>query len=367
MFGYTCEYKMINQYVYAVTTPDRKGLVKIGKHTGSERKLMGRYLTYFSTANIEQFVQSNDYGKLEKAIHKYLSKYKVDKREWFDCSLDIIEEAFDKCCSMNHSIIEATGSLINDIQKSYIDSLREDCYDIDTFIEQFIEYVYEEHGTLSTLKESSIVNCITQEFKLNESVIVKFMAGTCAYLIDDKVYICRDMKSVTIDELRETMIEFIEESGINCISLFLMKDLFADYLKCHYDIPYIIAYLIEYTKDHWTVHDNFKNLFIVNSYQSKNGRVYYMTPCITDTVSSTDDNEVIVISDDEEINYPELIEDYVNQFNWSNKVTIPEFYTSFLDYCTKLSIEPCSKAKFDKMKYKYVSKTSKGGYLNKIY
>lgn len=55
--------------------------------------------------NINGCVYSEDIFGAESAVHNYLDKYRINKvnshKEWFDCSLDTIKEAFKKACDID--------------------------------------------------------------------------------------------------------------------------------------------------------------------------------------------------------------------------------------------------------------------------
>jgi len=84
-------------YVYAVTNPSIPGLVKIGRTANLNRRMDSLFCSSvpqpFECAAVREVEDPNE---VEATLHKYLSKYRVNKsREFFEIDVEQVKTLFD--------------------------------------------------------------------------------------------------------------------------------------------------------------------------------------------------------------------------------------------------------------------------------
>lgn len=91
----------MNESVYVISSTDRPGEYKIGKHTGCSTKLITRYRTYLKGVSLKILYPCSNASDVEKYVHKALKQYIIPHEggslsEWFKCMLSDIETIFDE-------------------------------------------------------------------------------------------------------------------------------------------------------------------------------------------------------------------------------------------------------------------------------
>jgi len=89
--------KMSSKAIYILTFPSRVGRYKVGKHTGTQKKLHNRYKTYDPQVKILYFQPHPDPQLIENAIREkykaFCEKHQNGKySEWYTCKYEQLEK-----------------------------------------------------------------------------------------------------------------------------------------------------------------------------------------------------------------------------------------------------------------------------------
>jgi len=123
-----------NESVYLLTSTTMKlvNRFKVGKHTGTKKKLISRYKTYFPDVEILRMVPVKNSSKHEKIVHQLLEKYRFKTSEWFDIGEHSIINIFDDYFDLINDV-EKTAVIPEDFQGFYYDAkkIQELCQESD--------------------------------------------------------------------------------------------------------------------------------------------------------------------------------------------------------------------------------------------
>jgi len=100
------EKKVSGLYVVSTVEKMEENIFKVGKHTGTQRKLISRYRTYFIDPVILFYVPSDNINELEKTVLYKLQQFRISdldggETEWVKLSFaDLINIILDTYCSL---------------------------------------------------------------------------------------------------------------------------------------------------------------------------------------------------------------------------------------------------------------------------